>query len=945
MPLRLALLTLLLANIVLAQSFVTRRYTPSVGLPSAYIFDVVQDQQGYLWVATDKGIASYDGRTFRTYGVDEGLPTSQVYSITPTKKDGLWLGTYASGAVYFDGQRFRIHSRAQGLPSDQVFHVEVDRHGTAYFLTKQHLIAWDGEQYHSKPISARASHYDHLGRLPDGRILYATDKALVSALFIKGAWHTTIMNDTVKDPFNRGITRFAWQQDTLWVVNSNIVKAYLYTGGKLALLRKITVKGRLLCMAASPTALWVANQDGQIFEILAGSKQARQVSFPEFSFVQALCRDYEGQMWVGDFGSGLYKLQPNYLTSYTWLTEPSEVHPLPGGNILLADVTGMGMIRADGSTQRYLVSGWSRPQHVHLHADSLWIATLIGLHGPLPFSAFLQGVQPPFLSEGNGIGTVMHWQGKVYMGLYGGGLRTLQDGKLVYPAGLPQALKLEMVESLRASSTTLWALTLEHGIHRYDGKQWQHLSRQTGMPTNVFWAMYTEGDTLWAAYKQGVVKWWPGGKTILSYAQGKMPSVVRRIFRDGRGRLWMVSDSKLYRLLGTRWHPYSSLPLQQTQQETIVCTGYLPAEDRLVLGTPLRILSLHPGRLPHYGVPPRVALEQVVLNGQPLTPQKGELILPPSFGSLLLSFGVHSLLDEQLNAAEVRIPELGPEWIEVDNDLSLRYESLPPGTYTVWVRGQNALGIYSAPRVLLRIVVEAPYYLKPWFWVLLLLLAIGLGILLAQAVYRQRLTRERRRLALQQALEQERSRISRDLHDHMGAHLSYMITQLDLLPPQMKGPATEELNDALRQSMQMLRETIWVLHGSQIHLDELVDKIRFYSQRRLQGLPTRLYLQHRATPRILKPDVVLHLYRLVQEAVNNAAKYAQAELITILLEDIPGGLKIEIVDDGCGFDAEKTEGYGLENMKRRAEELGGTLLLTTAPGQGTRLEIIVPLPV
>ena len=85
------------------------------------------------------------------------------------------------------------------------------------------------------------------------------------------------------------------------------------------------------------------------------------------------------------------------------------------------------------------------------------------------------------------------------------------------------------------------------------------------------------------------------------------------------------------------------------------------------------------------------------------------------------------------------------------------------------------------------------------------------------------------------------------------------------------------------------------------------------------------------------------IYRVTQEALSNAFKHARASAVTLHLEFLPDGMRFMVRDDGMGFDpTASASGHGLENMRQRAEELGGTFKLLSAPGAGTRIDIMLP---
>jgi signal transduction histidine kinase len=98
-------------------------------------------------------------------------------------------------------------------------------------------------------------------------------------------------------------------------------------------------------------------------------------------------------------------------------------------------------------------------------------------------------------------------------------------------------------------------------------------------------------------------------------------------------------------------------------------------------------------------------------------------------------------------------------------------------------------------------------------------------------------------------------------------------------------------------------------------------------------------------PTTLSPDLTLCVYRVVQEALQNAVKYSGAREIAVSMRGSPGGLTLSIADDGTGFDVNGAwgQGLGLISMRERLEAIGGTLHILSTPGAGTRIEIAVPL--
>jgi PAS domain S-box-containing protein len=207
------------------------------------------------------------------------------------------------------------------------------------------------------------------------------------------------------------------------------------------------------------------------------------------------------------------------------------------------------------------------------------------------------------------------------------------------------------------------------------------------------------------------------------------------------------------------------------------------------------------------------------------------------------------------------------------------------------------------------------------------------------------------------AQEEERKRIARELHDETGQSLSSILIHLDLLEPSV--PAG---NDVLREGITRLRtitERTWREIRALAHdlrpgiLDDfgLVAALEQLAQEHTRKFDVPVAVKTDQTPHAgrLAPEVELALYRIAQEALNNAAKYAVARFIRIMLEVSHDQASLMVQDNGRGFDVERAAGpsrmggLGLFGMRERAELLGGTLTIDAAPGDGTTIAVTVPL--
>ncbi|MBW7866734.1 MAG: hypothetical protein H3C31_00245 [Brumimicrobium sp.] len=202
-----------------------------------------------------------------------------------------------------------------------------------------------------------------------------------------------------------------------------------------------------------------------------------------------------------------------------------------------------------------------------------------------------------------------------------------------------------------------------------------------------------------------------------------------------------------------------------------------------------------------------------------------------------------------------------------------------------------------------------------------------------------------------QKLQEERLRISRDLHDNIGAQLAFIISALDNLSYsiQKENPTIKEklseIKDFTSGTIGELRDTIWAMHTTSITMEDLLSRVANFTEKAKQFYPNTeiLFIIDEQLPKDIDFGNLkgLNIFRIIQEAINNSLKYAEASQVVVNIRQ-DKDLHFTIQDNGKGFNEEKTElGNGLNNMRKRAIELGTQLSLTSSEGKGTSIELIL----
>jgi signal transduction histidine kinase len=198
------------------------------------------------------------------------------------------------------------------------------------------------------------------------------------------------------------------------------------------------------------------------------------------------------------------------------------------------------------------------------------------------------------------------------------------------------------------------------------------------------------------------------------------------------------------------------------------------------------------------------------------------------------------------------------------------------------------------------------------------------------------------------AQEAERSRIARELHDDISQQLALLSIDLELMGAAVSGDAERMAQDALKRTNSIsssVHDLSHRLHPARLRLIGLVAALQGL-QKELPQSDIAMSVTHDNVPSGLPPDLTLCLFRVAQEALQNAIKYSKARQLTVHLDGAPDQIALTIVDDGVGFDVDAAwgKGLGLVSMSERLEAIGGQLDIRSKPGAGTLIQVKVPLP-
>jgi signal transduction histidine kinase len=289
---------------------------------------------------------------------------------------------------------------------------------------------------------------------------------------------------------------------------------------------------------------------------------------------------------------------------------------------------------------------------------------------------------------------------------------------------------------------------------------------------------------------------------------------------------------------------------------------------------------------------------------------------------------------------------LESKWQPLTARREINYNTPKHGNYRFYVRAELPGGQSTETSYAFDVLPH--YYESAWFRVLAAAALLGI----AWAMYQLRLRQIRSRFSL---VLEERARLAREIHDTLAQGFVGISSQLDAVAmcmPDEQAPARKYLDMARRMARHSLteaRRSVMDLRASVLEGQDLAAALESGMRMWTAGAGVDVKVDVSGPETVLPQEMEQHLLRIAQEAVHNVIKHAGANSIAIKLHTEARKLYLRIRDNGHGFetpDVFSTRGghFGLIGMRERAERLGGELRLASNPGEGTEVEVTVPLP-
>jgi signal transduction histidine kinase len=338
-----------------------------------------------------------------------------------------------------------------------------------------------------------------------------------------------------------------------------------------------------------------------------------------------------------------------------------------------------------------------------------------------------------------------------------------------------------------------------------------------------------------------------------------------------------------------------------------------------------------------------------------------EVTIKPGRGELEIHYAALSFRAPEKNHFRYKLEGAGvdPEWVEATTRRVAFYNNLRPGRYRFQVVASNNDGVWNETGAAVNLVLQPHFWQTRWFLVLTVLGAVGLVGGTVRFVTRRRMQRKLERLEQQHALEKERTRIARDIHDELGAKLTRISFQGDTARRGVNPPETDRhiarMSETARELITSLDQIVWAVDPENDSLENTANYLcRYVSDFSADSPITCKFKIPRQLPECrLSTDVRHNVFLAVKEEVSNAFKHSGATQIVLSISIRANEFEISLADNGRGIATPppsdvpartRRNGRGLPGMAERMTSIHGKFEVETQPGAGTTIRFVIPLP-
>ncbi len=888
-----------------AADYSARIWQSEEGLPGNVVRSLAQTSDGHLWIATAEGIARFNGIEFNTF-LNRDLHAFRIF--TPNGND-VWVSSYRGGL-----SRITDHGPETIITgTDQV---------DPPLIT--HIISFNKNIYvlQGDELQTLQNNTTHPVRNPPPELRQALDLN-ISQQAKRGRTRQT------QSP--KGLTDRA---GGFWSISGQTLSYQEPHSGKAReilpeLHQRIIANDLLEDLEGN---LWIASPVQGLIRIRKERVQQLNIDNQNYeTAVQTSLQAADGTWWISKRSGGVDQITEGTITHHD-LTEGS--YPRPITCIFQDSKKRLWFAARDGT-----VFQWTGDRFEPRFSREQTITKVNAIIEDPQGTLWFGGGKGLFRWDGDAITKhqelealtittlTLATDGTILAGTRDGHLFSIKNQSATQLLS-PESLSHRWISSIHPiAPNELWIATLGSGLFLLKDQKLSHFGTNSGIPDERLTSLTTHHDEhLWIGSLGGILS--VSRAELLEHCNShdKVPGWIRLDRTDGLLNRECVGGS----------HPGVTTDKQ----------------GRFWFPTASGLAGIDPTTFKSESTPPILHFQQIKINGRPHPITKQAIEAGPGKLSLAINFIGLNLTAPEKVSYRIQLHGHDPSPRFIGNQREVTYESLPPGEYQFSIHAQNGDGKITPKPATIAIIV------KPHFWQTTTFLLIAISSILAitltigALLARRRLNQKLQTLHFNNALKNERARISADLHDDLGASL----TELSLL----SALATEDPDDTnLRSSLHALSykakhvittldEIVWATTPKEDSLRSLIDYLPAFAREFLDysQITLRTNIERNIPDRAIGPRRRHNVLLATREALNNAVKHSQATTIQLTVAITGKQLSVVIHDNGKGFFIEETtsSGQGFVNFVQRMKDCGGDCQISSKPQHGTTITLTLPIP-
>ena len=991
------------------------RWTSEQGLPQMRISALAQTPDGYLWAGTWFGLARFDGLRFVVFnnGNTPELKKEAITALAVDRRDGaLWIGTPA-GLVRLKDRQFTRPTDTNELADVVIAELVPAAGGGVWVWTHEAVLLYRDRVLAKIPLLLPMPEERHSAwETADGHLVVGTNRRCLELAEDGTVKAWKLPAEAPRFSWYAGVQTTDRARQA-WLGTGDGL--FHFADGQWSQLQTFPerLRPRDQFLADQTGGVWAGC--GQVGLFRCSESGAQPISLGDPSAersINCLLEDQEGHVWVGT-DVGLYQLRPRFMRSFS-VTEglPDRecwsVCEAPDRSIWVGTARGLARIQDDAVQP---VSGKLSKGSLFAIVDrknTVWFGDdASALTAWQPGGESKGFWNTTTVDSVNGVmleALYLDRSGRVWVGTDHGvtWIENAQPAARWGEHGLPTNNVRAIYET---RDGTMWFGTWQGGAVQWKGNRNSEISnpksetnpnRQPsarrftvadGLTDDRVFVFHEDAEgALWIGTHNGLSRFQDGKFFTFRAAQGLFDDLINWMEEDDSGWLWFSCNRGIFRMERAELNAVAAgrkpranaivygvadgmrTPETNGEHQPAGCKS---RDGRLWFPTADGVVVIDP-RESQRAEPPPVVIEQVRANNEVVfgdgmsaksrVPSSGSTAAPqlttrnlqlaPGHARVLeIHYTANSLTSSERVRFKYRLEGHDPDWVPDDQNRRVAfYTNLRPGDYTFRVTAGNAHGTWNLTGDQISFHL-APHFYQTWPFYLTcgaVVWATGFGL------HHWRLRRVQRfqNLERQRALQEERARIAKDLHDELGANLTGLALQLDVLQGQScaaNAPQNQlgNLARSTRDLVDTMREVVWAMNPQHDNVESLTTFLGQYTENYLAaaGVRCRLEFPSEATALAINSSARHQLFLIVKEALHNIVRHAEASEVHLCLAQESDKLRLEIGDNGRGLppEAERIQKHGLDNMKKRVTNLGGQFSALRGAEGGTRLAINIPL--